>query len=203
MLISYKWGRHINEPISFIVIGGFVFTQQWNSMGGLASLQWCHNGCDGVTNLMIVYSTIYSSTDQRKHHSPTSLAFVQGIPWWPVNSPHKGPVTWEMFPFDDVIMLTFSSVDFPRWHAITFQRLHMIFMASQITSNSTVCFNSFQANNKGDIKDLHLLALALCERNQPVTGGFPTQRPSNTECFTMPLWQFLGTLPSLLCGYCE
>ena len=23
---------------------------------------------------------------------------------WPVNSPHKGPVTREMFPFDDIIM---------------------------------------------------------------------------------------------------
>ena len=25
-------------------------------------------------------------------------------PWWPVNSPHKGPVTRKMCPFDDVIM---------------------------------------------------------------------------------------------------
>ena len=27
-----------------------------------------------------------------------------GIHRWPVNSPHKGPVTRKMFPFDDVIM---------------------------------------------------------------------------------------------------
>ena len=33
-----------------------------------------------------------------------SLAFVRGIHWWSVNSPHKGPVTRKMFPFDDVIM---------------------------------------------------------------------------------------------------
>ena len=33
-----------------------------------------------------------------------SLAFVRGIHRWPVNSPHKGPVTRKMFPFDDVIM---------------------------------------------------------------------------------------------------
>ena len=26
--------------------------------------------------------------------------------WWPVDSPHKGPVTRKMFPFDDVIMST-------------------------------------------------------------------------------------------------
>ena len=27
-----------------------------------------------------------------------------GIHRWPVNSPHKGPVTWKMLPFDDVIV---------------------------------------------------------------------------------------------------
>ena len=32
------------------------------------------------------------------------LAFVRGIHRSPVNSPHKGPVTRKMFPFDDVIM---------------------------------------------------------------------------------------------------
>ena len=33
-----------------------------------------------------------------------SVAFVLGIHYWPVNSPHKGPVTRKMFPFDDIIM---------------------------------------------------------------------------------------------------
>ena len=32
-----------------------------------------------ITSLMIVYSTVYSGTDQRKHHSFASLAFVRGI----------------------------------------------------------------------------------------------------------------------------
>ena len=32
--------------------------------------------------------------------------FVKGIHRWPVNSPHEGPVTREVFPFDDVIMMT-------------------------------------------------------------------------------------------------
>ena len=40
----------------------------------------------------------------RKHQSSASLAFVRGIHRWPVNSPHKGPVTRKMFLFDDVIM---------------------------------------------------------------------------------------------------
>ena len=58
-----------------------------------------------ITNLTIVYSTVYSGADQRKHQSSASLAFVQRIHRWPVNSPHTGPVTRKMFPFDDVIML--------------------------------------------------------------------------------------------------
>ena len=63
-------------------------------MGALASQ---------ITSLTIVYSTVYSDTDQRKHQSSASLAFVRGIHRGPVNSPHKWLVTRKMFPFDDVI----------------------------------------------------------------------------------------------------
>ena len=52
----------------------------------------------------IVYSTVYSGTDHRKHQSSAPLAFVRGIHRWPVNSPHKVPITRKMFPFDDVII---------------------------------------------------------------------------------------------------
>ena len=57
-----------------------------------------------ITSLTIVYSTVYSGADQRKHQSSASLAFVWGIHRGPVNSLHKWPVTREMCPFDDVIM---------------------------------------------------------------------------------------------------
>ena len=57
-----------------------------------------------ITSLMIVYSTVYSGADQRKHQSSASLAFVWGIHRGPVNSSHKWPVMRKMFPFDDVIM---------------------------------------------------------------------------------------------------
>ena len=46
----------------------------------------------------------FIQADRRKHQNSTSLAFVRGIQRWPVNSPHKGPVTRKIFPFDDVIM---------------------------------------------------------------------------------------------------
>ena len=58
-----------------------------------------------ITSLTIVYSTVYSRADQRKHQTSASLAFVRGIHRGPVNSPHKWPVTRKMFPFDDVIMI--------------------------------------------------------------------------------------------------
>ena len=57
-----------------------------------------------ITSLMIVYSTVFSGADQRQHQSSGSLAFVWGIHRGPVNSLHKWPVTWKMFPFYDVIM---------------------------------------------------------------------------------------------------
>ena len=43
-----------------------------------------------ITNLTIVYLTVYSGADHRKHQSSPSMAFVRGIHRWPMNSPHKG-----------------------------------------------------------------------------------------------------------------
>ena len=43
-----------------------------------------------ITGVSIVYSTVCSSANQRKHQSSALLAFVRGIHRWPVNSPHKG-----------------------------------------------------------------------------------------------------------------
>ena len=58
-----------------------------------------------ITSLTIVYSTVYSGADQRKHQSSASVAFVKEIYRRPMNSPPKWPVTRKMFPFDDVLML--------------------------------------------------------------------------------------------------
>ena len=98
--IMIQW-RFIYMP-AFIVLQEslklyFVLNSQYNdvTMSVIASQ---------ITSRTIVYSIIYSGTDQRKHQSSTSLAFVMGIHQWLVNSPHKGPVMRKMFPFDDVIM---------------------------------------------------------------------------------------------------
>ena len=71
------------------------------------TLQWRHNGHDGVSN-HLPYDCLLGrvlGADERKHQSSTSLAFVRGIHRSPGNFPYKGPVTQKMFPFDDVIML--------------------------------------------------------------------------------------------------
>ena len=57
-----------------------------------------------ITSLVIVYSTVYSGTNQRTHQSSASLAFVRGIHRGSVNSSHKWPVKRKFFPFHDVII---------------------------------------------------------------------------------------------------
>ena len=52
-----------------------------------------------ITSLTVIYSTVYSGVDQRKHQSPASLVFVTGkIPTQRVSNA-------ENFLFDDVIMM--------------------------------------------------------------------------------------------------
>ena len=65
-------------------------------------LRWRHNEHDGVSNQQSRHCSLnrYSGADQRKHQS----SFVRGINRWPVTSPHKGPATRKIFPFNDVFM---------------------------------------------------------------------------------------------------
>ena len=71
-----------------------------------------------ITSLTIVYSTVYSDADHRNIKAPR---------YWrgPVNSPHKWPVTRNMFPFDEVIMRYQLSVHLSmccHWVIIFWQR---------------------------------------------------------------------------------
>ena len=50
-----------------------------------------------ITSLTIVYSTVYSGADQRKHQSSVLLAFVCGIHRWPVNSRTNGQLRGKCF----------------------------------------------------------------------------------------------------------
>ena len=59
-----------------------------------------------ITSLTIDYSTNNSNADQTKHQGSASLAFVKEIRQWPVTSPYKGPVTRNICPFHEVIIVT-------------------------------------------------------------------------------------------------
>ena len=85
-----------------------IYVSHYNDviMGAIASQ---------ITSLTIALFTVYSGADQRKHQSSVSLAFVRGIHRWPVNSPHKWPVTRKMLPFDDVIMSELGLYFFMQW----------------------------------------------------------------------------------------
>ena len=63
-----------------------------------------------ITGVRFIYWTVCSGAGQRNVESSASLAFVKGIHRWSVNSPHKGPVTRKMLPFDDVITISWFRV---------------------------------------------------------------------------------------------
>ena len=74
---------------------------------GKVSLRWRHNGHDCVSNHQPRHCLLKRLFELRS--KKTSKLRVTGLcagkSPGPVNSPHKGPVTRKMLPFDDVIML--------------------------------------------------------------------------------------------------
>ena len=152
-----------------------------------------------ITSLGIVYSTVYSVADQRKHQSSASLAFVRRIHRGPVNSPHKWPVTRKMFPFDDVIMLSTNS----RYQYITWQwdREHSCLQLP--------LFNAFHWRSD---KQLYICAMRILRLNSMHHDDvikwkhFPRYRPfvrgihrwpvnSRTKASDAELWCFLWSAP--------
>ena len=70
------------------------------------TLHWRHNDHDGVSNHQ-PHDCLLNRLFRRRSKKTSKLrvtGLCMGKSPGPVNSPHKGPVTWKMFPFDDVIM---------------------------------------------------------------------------------------------------
>ena len=92
-----------------------------------------------ITSLTINYSTVYSGADQRKLPRSVPLVFPRGIHRCLVNSPHKGPVTRKIIPFDDVAW----------WYtylaALSLKALRIQFAAPgiYISINTIKCYHSF------------------------------------------------------------
>ena len=68
------------------------------------SLQWRHNERGSISNHQRFHCLLNCWLKRRS--KKTSKFCITGLcAWkWPVNFTHKGPVTWKLFPFDDVIM---------------------------------------------------------------------------------------------------
>ena len=84
-----------------------------------------------ITSLAIVYSTVCSGADQRKHQSTASLAFVRGIHRGPVNSPHKWPATRKCFH-----LMTSSWIHWPQRDVLTLIKIWLPKIAMKFISTS-------------------------------------------------------------------
>ena len=70
------------------------------------TLHWRHNDHGGVSNHQL-HCCLLNRLFRRRSNKTSKLrvtGLCAGSSPGPVNSPHKGPVTRKMFPFDDVIM---------------------------------------------------------------------------------------------------
>ena len=85
---------------------GISTNHDWVSFFG-TTLRWRHNDHTGVSNHQPHHCLLNRLF--RRRSKKTSKLRVTGLcagnSPGPVNSPHKGPVTRNMFPFDDVIMI--------------------------------------------------------------------------------------------------
>ena len=71
------------------------------------SLQWRRNEHDGVSNLQppnCLLKRLFRHRSKKTSKIRVTGLCVRVIHRWPVNCPHRWPVTRRMFPFDDVIM---------------------------------------------------------------------------------------------------
>ena len=81
------------------------------------TLHWRHNDHGAVSNHQS-HGCLLNRLFRRRSKKTSKLrvtGLCAGNSPGPVNSPHKGPVTRKMFPFDDVIMFRNQSII---WHGI-------------------------------------------------------------------------------------
>ena len=80
---------------------------KFSSLYTANTLHWRHNDHDGVSNHQ-PHGCLLNRLFRHKSKKTSKLrvtGLCAGNSPGPVNSPHKGPVTRKMFPFDDVIMI--------------------------------------------------------------------------------------------------
>ena len=75
------------------------------------TLHWRHNDYDGVSNNQphgCLLNRLFGRRSKKTSKLRVTGLCAENSPG-PVNSPHKGPVTRNIFPFDDVIMKAFKA----------------------------------------------------------------------------------------------
>ena len=110
-----------------------------------------------ITGVPIVYSTVCSGTDKKK-----SKLHVTGLCEGnsPVTGefPHKGPVTWKMFPLDDIIILTRNLTRNLHCHVLSFLAWNMscYFGQSACSIESRCVVMLLQYNSVVSIGGIHI-----------------------------------------------
>ena len=96
----------IAAVISRFMCAYYKFTIQFGFQNRIRSLRWRHNDHYSVSNHQ-PHGCLLNRLFRRRWKKTSKLrvtGLCVGNSPGPVNSPHKGPVTRKMFPFDDVIM---------------------------------------------------------------------------------------------------
>ena len=137
-----------------------------------------------ITSLTIVYSTVYSRRRSKKTSKLRITGFVRGIHRWPVNSPHKGPVTRKLFPFDDVIMVC------PFYRRYSSQQLVSKFFMATDTNIGPVLIKT---KKPFSFSSLRFILLSFCD-NTCICN--PTMRSSH-----LPYWHWI--VPWLVMSSCS
>ena len=92
-------GRYVYVNLSILLETIFFYLSA-------GPLRWRHNDRDGVSNHQ-PHDCLLNRLFRRRSKLTSKLCITGlcvGNSPGPVNSPHKGPITRKMFPFDDVIM---------------------------------------------------------------------------------------------------
>ena len=160
----------------------------------IKTLHWRHNDHDGVSNHQphgCLLNRLFRGRSKKTSKLRVTGLCAGNSPE-PVNSPHKGPVTRKMFPFDDVSWIrlllpcVFVSVGggglfLPGLSQLHYNDVIMSAMASQITGISIVC--STVGSDADQRKHLSSAALTFVRKIHlwPVT--FPQKRTVTRKMF--------------------
>ena len=112
----YHWSLITGVRRCLVLISNYRFHRSH-----CCTLQWRHNDHDGVSNHQphdCLLNRFFRRRSTKTSKLRVTVLCVGNSPGL-VNSPHKGPVTQKMFPFDDVIMNLINCIHFDS-HSISY-----------------------------------------------------------------------------------